>query len=241
METVTMPARTHDELSVTSKERLTRDRVIEAALHIMDDEGLDAVTMRRVAREVGVEAMSLYHHVRDKEDLLDGICAAVMQDFRYPDEDRPWIEVVRDGAREWRRVLRDHPNVIAVWADRQSPMTDLEGLMPMEFALRVIGRAGIEAREGVLVFNVLGGYIMGVVMMEVGAMFSGPAHGAKAAGAPAVHSKFPREAFDTSWPTDRIPCITAALPHLAACDPDEQFEFGLDLMLAGIQARVTRS
>ena len=89
------------------RERLSRDRVVEAALAIMDAEGLDAVTMRRVARDVGVEAMSLYHYVQDKDDLLDGVCARVMQDFRYPDEDRPWIEVARDGAREWRRVLAD--------------------------------------------------------------------------------------------------------------------------------------
>ena len=148
----------------------------------MDAEGLDAVTMRRVARDVGVEAMSLYHYVQDKDDLLDGVCARVMQDFRYPDEDRPWIEVARDGAREWRRVLRMHPNVMAVWADRQRPMTDLEGLMPMEFALRVIARSGIDAREGVQVFNVLGGYIMGVVMMEVGAMFAGGTRGGRETG-----------------------------------------------------------
>jgi TetR/AcrR family tetracycline transcriptional repressor len=227
---------------VPARERLTRDRVIAAALSIMDDEGLDAVTMRRIAREVGVEAMSLYHHVRDKEDLLDGVCAMVMREFRYPDEDRPWIDVARDGAREWRRVLREHPNVIALWADRQRPMTELEALMPMEFALRVIARAGIDDREGVLVFNVLGGYIMGVVMMEVGAMFSaGTSQVGAPSGSHAVHSKLPDEAFARLLPAETLPCLVAALPHLAECDPDEQFEFGLDLLLAGIASRVTAS
>jgi AcrR family transcriptional regulator len=235
-----MPARTRKvEAETPARERLTRDRVIEAAFQIMDEEGLDAVTMRRVARELGVEAMSLYHYIRDKEDLLDGICAMVMREFRYPGEDRPWIEVARDGAREWRRVLRDHPNVMALWAERQRPMTDLDALMPMEFALRVIGRAGMDAREGVQVFNVLGGYIMGVVMMEVGAMFSaGTTRRASSADLNAVHSKLPDEEFARFLPADEVPCILAALPHLAECDPDQQFEFGLDLLLAGIQARV---
>lgn len=235
-----MPARNRKttDAEAPARERLTRERIVKAALRIMDEEGLDAVSMRRVAREVGVEAMSLYHHVRDKEDLLDGICAAVMRDFRFPDEDRPWIEVARDGAREWRRVLRDHPNVIALWADRQRPMTELESLMPMEFALRVIQRAGIDEREGVLIFNVLGGFIMGVVMMEVGAMFSAGTTRAKAVDLNAVHSKLPDEAFVQFLPEDQVPCIVAALPHLAACDPDEQFEFGLDLLLAGIESRV---
>jgi TetR/AcrR family transcriptional regulator, tetracycline repressor protein len=221
------------------RERLTRERIVDAALRIMDEEGLEAVSMRRVAREVGVEAMSLYHHVRDKEDLLDGVCARVMCDFRYPDEDRPWIEVARDGAREWRRVLREHPNVIALWAERQRPMTELEALMPMEFALRVIGRAGMEPREGVLVFNVIGGFIMGVVMMEVGAMFSaGTVKAGKAVDLNAVHPKLPDEEFASFLPPEQLPCLVAAVPHLAECDADEQFEYGLDLLLAGIQARV---
>jgi TetR/AcrR family transcriptional regulator, tetracycline repressor protein len=236
-----MPARTRKqaEIDAPTKERLNRDRIVDAALAIMDAEDLDAVSMRRVAREVGVEAMSLYHHVRDKEDLLDGVCARVMRDFRYPPEDRPWIEVARDGAREWRRVLREHPNVIALWADRQRPMTDLESLMPMEFALRVISRSGMDARDGVQVFNVIGGYIMGVVMMEVGAMFSaGTAPKMRAPDLTRVHAKMPDENFAQSLPVDALPCIVEALPHLADCDPDEQFEFGLDLLLAGIEARV---
>jgi AcrR family transcriptional regulator len=238
-----MPARTRkatrSRAEAPSKERLTRERIVEAALHIMDEEGLDAVSMRRVAREVGVEAMSLYNHVRDKEDLLDGVCALVMCDFRYPDEDRPWIEVARDGAREWRRVLREHPNVIALWAERQRPMTELEALMPMEFALRVITRAGMDPREGVLVFNVIGGYIMGVVMMEVGAMFSaGTARCGKTVDLGAVHAKLPEEELAPFLPAEQLPCLVAAMPHLAECDPDEQFDYGLDLLLAGIEARV---
>lgn len=234
-----MPTRTrkHHTAAVPIKERLTRDRIVEAALVIMDAEGLDAVSMRRVAREVGVEAMSLYHHVRDKEDLLDGVCARVMRDFRFPPEDRPWVEVAREGAREWRRVLRQHPNVIALWADRQRPMTDLDALMPMEFALRVISRSGMDAREGVRVFNVIGGFIMGVVMMEVGAMFSaGTAPKMKAPDLTAVHAKMPDDGA-RFLSLDRLPCLVEALPHLAECDPDEQFEYGLDLLLAGIEAR----
>lgn len=230
-----MPAGTRKREAEAPRERLSRDRVVEAALRIMDDEGLDAVTMRRVAREVGVEAMSLYHHVRDKEDLLDAICSLVMQEFRFPDEDRPWVEVARDGAREWRRVLRDHPNVMAVWAERQQPMTDLEAFLPMEFALRVISRAGIDERAAVQVFNVIGGYIMGVVMMEVGAMFS--ASTTRGDRSVDLHGKPGAADIPPMLPADRLPYLVASLPYLADCDPDEQFEYGLDLLLTGIQAK----
>ena len=107
-------------------------------------------------------------------------------------------------------------------------MTDVAALGPMEFALRVIGRAGIDERETVLVFNVLGGYIMGSVMMEVGRMFN--------AGA---MDKANRDVAATlvNFPANQLPCIAASMPHLATCDPNEQFETGLDLLLQGLIAR----
>jgi AcrR family transcriptional regulator len=196
----------------------------------MDEEGLEAVSMRRVAREVGVEAMSLYHHVADKDDLLDALCARVMADFRIPEGDgRPWIERARHGAREWRRVLKSHPNVIALFAERSKPMTELSALRPMEYALSLIMESGADEREAVQVFNVMGGYIMGFVMMETGRMFTAGALDADAPEPAVVAATFP---------AGQLPCIAAALPYLATCDPDEQFEFGLDLMLGGLQARL---
>jgi AcrR family transcriptional regulator len=210
------------------RERLTRERVVDAALEIMDAEGVDAITMRRVAREVGVEAMSLYNHVTDKEDLLDGICARVMADFRFPDEEGDWVQTARHGASEWRRVLKSHPNVLALFAERQKPMTQLDALLPMEFALRTIGRAGMDEREAVQVFNVMGGYIMGFVMMESGRMFGGGT----------MHKDEPiTDEVGPMLASGRLPCVAAALPHFATCDPDEQFAFGLELLLAGLQAR----
>jgi AcrR family transcriptional regulator len=216
-------------MTTKAREKLNRDRIVDAALGIMDREGLDAVTMRRVAREVGVEAMSLYHHVADKDDLLDGVCARVMTDFRIPDrDDRPWTERARHGAREWRRVLKSHPNVIALFAERSKPMTEVDSLRPMEYALSLIMESGADEREAVQVFNVMGGFIMGFVMMETGQMFT--------AGALDAQRPDP-DVVAPTFPTAQLPCIAAALPHLATCDPDEQFEFGLDLLLGGLQSR----
>jgi TetR/AcrR family transcriptional regulator, tetracycline repressor protein len=212
-----------------NRERLTRERIVEAALRVMDAEGLEAVSMRRVAREVGVEAMSLYHHVRDKDDLLGGMCSLVMQEFDIPEhDDRPWDQRARSGAQEWRAVLKSHPNVIALFAERTKPMTDVDALRPMEYALSLIMETGLDERQAVQVFNVLGGYIMGFVMMETGRMFTA---GALDAEAPNV------ELTTRTFPADQLPCIAMALPHLASNDPDEQFELGLDLMLAGLRAR----
>jgi AcrR family transcriptional regulator len=209
--------------TVTPRERLTRERVIEAALGIMDDEGLEAVTMRRVAREVGVEAMSLYNHVKDKDDLLQGIRLAVFREFGHPDLERddPFGNG-RRVARAWRDLLKRHPQMLELLADSHDPPSSPEALRPMDTALAVLGTMGVPPEEMVEVFHVFGGFIQGVVMMEQQMKFE--QHGGMAALAGLIEP-------------EELPCITAALPYMDSCDFDQQFELGLDLMLDGIKAR----
>ncbi|HSL11782.1 MAG TPA: TetR/AcrR family transcriptional regulator C-terminal domain-containing protein [Actinomycetota bacterium] len=210
------------------REPLTRDQVVDAALRLMDDEGLDAVSMRRVAREVGVEAMSLYNHVRDKEDLLDGVVERIMAGFRFPDGGAVTDPVTygRTIALEWRALLKAHPNVIALFAHQHKPMRSLGSLRPMEVALQTLRDMGLSVEDSLRAFQVIGGYIMGYVMMETGQMFT---PGDDDAGV-----------FALELPADELPCIAATIPYMADCDVDAQFEFGLDLMLDGLAARAAR-
>ncbi len=202
------------------REKLSRERVVDAALRVMDADGLDAVTMRRVGHELGVEAMSLYNHVRDKEDILDGVCERVMAEFEYPQTDeRDWLETGRRAARAWRRLLKAHPNVIALFAERTKPMVSPEALRPMEFALSVLRGAGLSDRDALQAFHAFGGYIQGFVMMELGLW--------NAEG----HAEF-------TLPAELFPSMAATMPHLVDCGTDEQFEFGLDLMLEGLRAKL---
>ncbi len=206
------------------RERLTRDRVIDAALHVMDAEGLEAVSMRRVAREVGVEAMSLYNHVRDKDDLLEALCIRVMSELEFPQRHGDWVESARFAANEWRRVLKQHPNVVSLFAGHAEPMTHPDGLRPMEFALGLLREGGLSDRDAARVFNVMGGYIMGFVLMEVGQMFG--------AGALDKRAPDPGE-LARLMPLEELPNIAATLPHLAECDPDDMFNLGFDMLIAG--------
>ena len=105
---------------------------------------------------------------------------------------------------------------------------EVDALLPLEYALSLIMESGADEREAVQVFNVLGGYIMGFVMMETGQMFT----------AGALDADHPDPSIvAVTFPAGQLPCIAAALPHLATCDPDEQFEFGLDLLFRGMQTR----
>jgi AcrR family transcriptional regulator len=210
------------------REPLTRERIIRAALQIMDEEGLEGVTMRRVGRELGVEAMSLYNHVRDKEDILDSICEEVMTEFHVPDAE-DWADAARLGAREYRRLLLAHPNVLTLMTERKSPMTNPDALRGYEFALDIFRRAGLSTLDALKTFHAFGGYIMGYVTMELGTMVGGPND--------EEHARAHRE-MARMLETADLPRLRETLPHFMDLDVEEQFEFGLALLIDGIRARI---
>ena len=209
-----------------TREPLTRERVVEAALRVMDEEGLEAVTMRRVAREVGVEAMSLYHHVEDKEDLLDGICECVMSGFEFPEPADDWVENCRRGARAWRQLLQRHPDVMRLMSEKRGPVRSVESMRPMEYALTVLRSSGLSDRDTAQAFHAFGGYIQGFVMMELGSI---------AGSSDEEHVKAHAE-LAASLPGD-FETMQAVGPYFLECDADEQFEFGLDLLIRGLEAK----
>jgi AcrR family transcriptional regulator len=209
------------------REPLTRERVIEAALQIMDMEGLEAVTMRRIGRELGVEAMSLYNHVRDKDDILDGMSDAVMSQFEMPAPTKDWSRDVRSMAREWRRLLSLHPGIMELLAERHKPLEGMHAYRPMDGALETLYRAGLKPREAAQAFNAIGGYIMGFVMMEQGLM---PGHDAE------EHAN-QHEAVAQALQEAGLTRLGECFRYFGECPTDEQFEFGLDLMVRGLKAR----
>jgi AcrR family transcriptional regulator len=211
------------------REPLTRQRIVKAALRIMDEEGLEAVSMRRIGRALGVEAMSLYNHVRDKEDILESICEAVLAEFRIPDADE-WTEGARLAAREYRRLLLAHPTVITLMTERKGPFTTAESLRAYEFALEVFRTAGLSEADSVKAFHVFGGFILGFVTMELGLMVGGPDD--------EEHARAHLEMAQLLASAD-LPRMREAMPHFLNCDLEEQFEFGLDLLIEGIRARIS--
>jgi AcrR family transcriptional regulator len=224
--------RAHDGHEISEKpqrERLTRARIVRAALRIMDAEGLEAVTMRRVGRELGVEAMSLYNHVDDKEDILHGVIEAVMGDFEFPEEAADWKQTAIRTAQAWRNLLKAHPNVITLMSEQRKPMTSPTALRPMEHALEVLRRAGLSEEETVRAFRAIGGYIQGFVLAEVANMFGGE-----------EGFELSPEEVANAMPLEDLPFIAAHLPHLFLCDFDAEFEYGLDLMIRGLEAKTAR-
>jgi AcrR family transcriptional regulator len=94
---------------------LSRESIVEAALALIDAEGIDALSMRALGRACGVEAMSLYRYVANKDELLDAVQEGIVKQMRLPKRKLGWLELVEAAARELRRVLSKHPKAIPLF------------------------------------------------------------------------------------------------------------------------------
>jgi TetR/AcrR family transcriptional regulator, tetracycline repressor protein len=204
------------------RERLNRRRVLEAALAIVDAEGLEALTMRRLGRELGVEAMSVYRHVPSKEALLDGIVELIILEIEVPAPDETaWEEATRRVLRSYRRAAHAHPNAFPLVTVR--PLNTPEALRRLEANFELLRQAGFDERSAIVAFRTLASFTRGFALEEV----TGRALGEQPERAP--DRLDPRE-----LPADEFPRIAELAPLLAAPDRDAEFERGVDLILAGL-------
>ena len=209
---------------------LTRERVLETALRVMDQDGLEAVTMRRIGRELGVEAMSLYNHVEDKDDILAGVVEMAMGEFRFPEPSGHWETDARAMAYEWRRLLTLHPPLCELLAERHKPLEGLAAFRAMDAALGVLRAAGLSDRDAAQAFNAMGSYILGFVVMEQGLML----------GQDEEHARQHEYAMQGIRQAG-LDNVAAVLPYFVECAPDQQFEFGLDLIFRGVEAAARKN
>lgn len=202
---------------------LTRERVLSVALQVADEGGIESLSMRRLARALGVEAMSLYHHARNKEDIVDGITDLVVREIELPRTDGDWKSALRASAISAHQVLRRHP-----WAcDRLMSGGVLPSRLRMIDALLArLADAGLPGEATDLAYHALDSHILGFTLWEAG---------------------YTRGLVDMPEDFDALVgrLGLAAYPHLmdhAAWHlrphPEPRtsaFEFGLDLILDGLQ------
>jgi AcrR family transcriptional regulator len=108
---------------------LTRERILRAAVELADEDGLDAVSMRRIAQRLGVAAMSLYNHVAAKDEILDGMVDVLIADIELPPGDAPWRTAIRGRALAARRVVTRHPWAARLFAARSTMSLGVLGYM----------------------------------------------------------------------------------------------------------------
>ena len=149
---------------------LSRDRVLRAALELADEGGTAALTMQRIGRRLGVEAMSLYRHVRNKDDILDGIVDLVFAEIELPADRSNWRTVLRAQSISTRAALRRHPWAITLMESRMTPGP--ANLRTHEDTITVLLDAGCSAVMATHAYNLVDSYVLGFALQEVNFPFS---------------------------------------------------------------------
>jgi AcrR family transcriptional regulator len=201
--------------------RLDRERILVTALALLDAEGLAQLSMRRLAAELGVEAMSLYNYLPSKAALLEGVAELILAEIDLPELGvTDWRERLRGGARSLRQVALAHPDAVMLLLAQ--PLRSEQALRPIELALQTLRSAGFDDLAAVHAFHTLTGFVFGQVLHELHGPF---AH----AGDGAAH-------VAASLPPERFPAVCALGELAAGRDLEAEFEFGLTAVLDGLAA-----
>ncbi|MGH9263283.1 MAG: TetR/AcrR family transcriptional regulator [Acidimicrobiales bacterium] len=204
---------------MTARRQVALDRtaILLAALDLVDRKGLSALNMRAVADQLGVGTMSLYHHVGNKDGLLDGLVEVVLGDIDVPEPGSGgWEERAARMARSLRDVALRHPGCVPLLVTR--PFATGPSLRPCEAAFDLLAEAGLDTEQALIAFRTMVAYVLGWVMMESSGFFS--------AGGPHREPTWLEEAG--------LPRLAAMAAHLDNRDVTADFDAGLRVVELGV-------
>jgi TetR/AcrR family transcriptional regulator, tetracycline repressor protein len=211
-----------------SETRLSRDAIVASAVALADAEGLEAVTIRRLAQEHGVTPMAMYWHFSDKDSLLDGLAEYLINQVRFPEPgDGPWHEQLHDLLRAFLEAIRPHPAFASLVLRRI--LAAEAGLQIAERVLSLLRQGGFAAGKAAEV----GTFLMCAVITLAD---SDPTPMPRGAGDERDQMVRDKRARLESLPPGRFPNVLAAAPHLVVCrDAEEYFALNLDLLVQGVR------
>ena len=207
-----------------SRTPLTRERVLQAALALADDSGIESLTMRKLGEAVGVEAMSLYNHVAGKADLLDGLIDLVFSEIELPRAADSWQTAMRKRAIAIRAALSRHRWAIGLMESRKSPGPAT--LRHHDAVLGCLRNAGFPVELAAHAYSALDSYIYGFALQERGLPFDTPGETSELA-----------QAMMAQFPADEYPHLAElTVEHVLqpGYDYGSEYEFGLDLIIDGL-------
>ncbi|BAZ05564.1 TetR/AcrR family transcriptional regulator [Calothrix sp. NIES-3974] len=202
---------------------LSRERVLQVALRIADKDGIGAVSMRKIAQELGVQAMSLYNHVVNKDDILDGIIDMVVAEIELPDPKIDWKTAMRRRAISAHTVLLRHPWAAMAMISRVNVGSAM--LRYIDATLGCLREAGFSFETVDHAWNAIDNHIYGFTLQELNFPFK-PGEYAQQA-----------EKFISHIPPEKYPYMNRLAYYIieGRYDGLHDFEFGLDLILDGLE------
>jgi AcrR family transcriptional regulator len=217
--------------TATRRPPITRDAIVETALGVLDREGLDALSMRRVAAEMGTGAAALYRHVANKDELLDLLLDRVIGEIEPPPAPDPerWTEQLKEVGRSVRAGMLRHRDVVRISMGRFPAGPN--GLRFAEGTLAILRAGGLPDRLAATASH-LSTVIVNAFALEDVAPLGGADATPEEVGAMV-------EGYISSLPADRFPNLVALASELTADDLDTRFELLLDIYVDGLAARAS--
>jgi AcrR family transcriptional regulator len=212
--------------------KITRDMVLATALAIIDSDGADALTMRRLARALDRDPMILYRHAPNKTALLDGVAETVLAKLQVDSADPDWASQLRAVARDYRQLALAHPNVVPLLVTR--PLATPLGLRPagtlrpLEDILALLTRAGFSGPDALHIYRALFGFLHGHILNELQELVENPDETDDLLRLGLHHLSI-----------KDFPLLRSLAPALASYDGAAELERGLDILLTGLAANLT--
>lgn len=214
-----------EQRQVASDAGLSKQRLVVEAVRLADREGVDGLSMRRLAGALGAGAMSLYHYVASKDELLDAMIDIVFEEIELPPEETDWQSAMRRVAVSTRHVLARHPWAIGLMESRTSPGP--ANLRHREAFTACLRRAGFSALTATHANWLLNSYVYGYALQAASLPFDTADELAE----------MTEDVYLPQLPPDEFPYLNESAAALVAAgyDPAEEFTFGLDLVLAALE------
>jgi AcrR family transcriptional regulator len=204
------------------RDRLTRERIVDAALALIDAEGVDALTMRRLGSELGVQGMALYHHFANKDALLDAVSLRLLRELELPDPPPPeWQARIRAVVMAWARLQDRHPRAFTLVYRNRSPETwDVRPTEELYDALRSAGFDELETANAYL----------SLIFLLDGALFSRPYPFSTVGDA----ARYGASVVDP----EQFPRFVEIGPRVGEVSWEQVYGLGVDLLISGLEARL---
>jgi AcrR family transcriptional regulator len=212
---------------------LSREQIVRAAIDIADMEGIETLSIRRIASKLGVSTMALYWYAASKDDVLDLMIDAVYAEIRFPPQpSADWRADCTELARHVRNVMRRHPWLAALSSNR--PLLGPNALKLHEYLLATLSLLGLNPRVTLGLAEIVGAYLRGFVQKELGEAEAQRRSGLskdewRVSVAPYIH--------DHVIASGHYPHLAYYFSHVEEWDDEKRFDFGLDFLLDSISTQ----
>jgi AcrR family transcriptional regulator len=209
---------------------LSRDRILTTALEILDEQGLGGLSMRKLAATLNVEAMSLYNHVKDKHDLMNGLCDLVLARIEMPSASLPWNSRLEAMATNLYEALIQHPALVIVLASETGKPSDLKVLQGMDSLVGALAESGLSPHQQVSAYRGLLAMCLGFVLAHTQGLSKTKAQ------AQADWDNW----SSNQWNPDVLPHLAQLAPQFLQTHADDDFKFMLGAYLTALMAVSTK-